>query len=130
MRRCLLVILLLVVLPSCGGGGSSDDAHGHGGHGRNSSAAEGARVVRVDASSFEFEPASIEARPGEELAIELMAQDAEHDFVIDELDAHIGAEAGAVGRGGLTAGEPGTYTYYCSIDGHREAGMEGRLVVG
>ena len=38
------------------------------------------------------------------------------------------AVAGGLG-GGLRADEPGEYTFYCTVEGHREAGMEGTLVV-
>jgi plastocyanin len=38
------------------------------------------------------------------------------------------ATGGQSDRGSITL-DPGTYTFYCSIPGHREAGMEGTLEV-
>jgi plastocyanin len=51
-----------------------------------------------------------------------------HDIVID------GKGKGQVVQGGGTSQfsadfAAGTYTYYCSVDGHRAAGMQGKLVV-
>ena len=127
MRRTpALLALLVIALASCSDGGHGDD-----GHGASSEVPEGARTVEVTATSFAFEPAAIEAEPGEALAIELTSDDVEHDFVIDELDAHVSVGAGESATGGFHVGdEPGEYTYYCSVPGHREAGMEGDLVVG
>jgi len=59
----------------------------------------------------------------------LTSDDMLQDFTIDDLDAHVAADRGETAPGGLSAAEPGTYTYYCSVPGHRAAGMEGTLTV-
>jgi uncharacterized cupredoxin-like copper-binding protein len=52
----------------------------------------------------------------------------EHDVVIEELgDQPVLAAAGGESDSASVDLEPGTYTYYCNIPGHREAGMEGQL---
>jgi len=108
----------------------ADDGHGGGGHDDDGSpVAERARRVEVTADDFSFDPDEITAEVGEDLAIVLSSGDMLHDFTIDELDAHVAADRGDTAEGGVTADEPGTYTYYCSVPGHRTAGMEGTLVV-
>lgn len=135
MRRLLyLLIPFALLVAACGGSESTTNAGanepgGHDGHDENSDVADDARTITVNAGSFEFDPATLEIEAGEAIEIELTAEDAEHDFVIDELDAHVRADAGDTATGGFTAEEPGTYTYYCSVAGHRQAGMEGELVV-
>jgi plastocyanin len=158
VRRALLTILSLLVLggllAACGSdddsdatGMGSDDGMGSmddnesdrmddnddsdhmDGHGESSPVADGAREVAVSASSFSFDPDQIEVTAGEDVAIVLSSTDILHDFTIDELDAHVAAEAGETETGGLRADEAGSYTYYCTVEGHREAGMEGTLVV-
>jgi plastocyanin len=115
-----------------GGHGDMDDSemddHGEG-HGANTPVAPDARRIDLSGSSYEFDPPEIIVRAGEDIAVVLTATDIEHDFTVDELDAHVSAEAGETAEGGLRADEPGTYTYYCSVEGHREAGMEGTLTV-
>ena len=55
---------------------------------------------------------------------------AEHDFVIDALEIHVVAMPGETVDIVIPAGTaPGTYDFYCSVPGHKEAGMVGTLVV-
>jgi plastocyanin len=105
------------------------DSHMGGDHGESSEVAEGARPVEVTATSFEFDPDEIRVAAGEDIAIVLTSDDTLHDFTIDEFDAHVAAERGETSTGGFTATEPGEYVYYCTVSGHRAAGMEGTLIV-
>lgn len=107
-----------------GGNGHMGD-----GHDESSDVAAGARRIEVTATSFEFDPDEIRVDAGENIAIVLRSTDILHDFTIDELDAHVAADGGETAEGGFTAAEPGRYTYYCTVAGHRDAGMEGTLVV-
>jgi plastocyanin len=107
-----------------------DDGHMGGADDESSDVAEDARRIEVTATSFTFDPEEIRLEAGEAVAIVLTSEDIIHDFTIDELDAHVAADRGETEEGGVTADEPGRYTYYCSVAGHREAGMEGTLVVG
>lgn len=120
-----------LVLAACGDdddAGSAND-HEEGGHDDTSEVAEGAREIEVTASSFEFDPDEITVAAGEDVAIVLTSTDMLHDFTVDDLDAHVAADADETVTGGLRAEEPGDYSYYCAVAGHREAGMEGTLVV-
>jgi plastocyanin len=106
-----------------------DDGHSGAGHGEPSEVADGAREIDVIADAFAFDPDEITVQAGEDIAIVLTSVDILHDFVIDELGAHVAAERGETVIGGFHADEPGRYTIYCDVTGHREAGMEGTLIV-
>lgn len=47
----------------------------------------------------------------------------------NEASLHIAAAAGESAEIRFTATEAGSYTFYCTVPGHREAGMEGKLTV-
>ncbi|GAA4038549.1 cupredoxin domain-containing protein [Nonomuraea soli] len=95
----------------------------------NSPVREGARRVAVSCRSFSFEPAEIEARVGEHVAVELTSLDIPHNFTLEELGAFVQADKGETAVGGFTADRAGTYEFYCSDTVHRAVGMHGTLII-
>ena len=125
-----------------------------GGDGERAAATPPAPAVPIDGAltvrAFEwgFEPQAIALRRGEETRIVLDNDGSTlHNLQVDGIDVEIresqstgplsgdegelfvGAEDGQEGRITLVPQEAGTFTFYCTIRGHRELGMEGTLTV-
>ncbi len=76
---------------------------------------------------------NLSANPGDTVKITLVSGDgALHNINIDELNAKSSDVTGSVKSIELefTADKEGTYKYYCSVPGHRQAGMEGKIIIG
>ena len=72
------------------------------------------------------------ASVGDTVIITLVNDDGRfHDIVIDEFDAAtpVFGEISQEETIQFTVDQVGTFFYYCSVAGHRQAGMEGQLIV-
>lgn len=116
------------------------------------------RELSVEMRDIAFEPAALTGQAGEVIEMRFQNRGGIlHDFTIDQMDAdvmemmggsgagvdmhmggdqgataramHLALDAGQEGRMRLRVHEPGTYTYYCTVPGHREAGMVGTLTI-
>lgn len=90
-------------------------------------AGETVRFVAVD---IDYSEAPTEV-PAGEVTFELVNEGAlEHNVTLEELGDEVVVEAmGGQTATGSVSLDPGSYTYYCDIPGHREAGMEGTFEV-
>lgn len=129
MRRALFLLvavgLTLGLGPACGGG---DDGGGGGGDGAIGAGDEVPEGILVEADEYEFDPAEITAPAGQVTFVLKNVGSLEHDLTIDEADFKLRALAGQTETGSVDL-EAGTYEVYCSVAGHRAAGMEGTLTV-
>ena len=89
------------------------------------------RDITIKAQDIKYDTTSISAKVGDTLTITLENDGAlEHSFVIDELNVKIEhVQPGQKGSATITLKQAGTYTFYCSVPGHRQAGMTGTLTV-
>ncbi len=92
--------------------------------------ATGLKEVAVTAKYAAFTPSTISVAPGDAFQLELSSTDVAHTFTIAELGLNVSVGSGGAVTQELTVDKAGTYTFYCTVPGHREAGMEGTLVVG
>ncbi len=98
----------------------------------NAPVQKGAREIAITGTSFAFAPKVIRLTAKERATLVLTSNDAEHDVTVEGAPGvgHVvHASADTTERGGLEISKPGTYVFYCSVSGHRKAGMVGRIVV-
>lgn len=118
----LIVVLFTIMAAAC----AEESPARNGAEGEDAAASQ-ARFVAVDIA-FEAAPDSLAA--GTQTFELVNNGDVPHNVTIEELDDGpvVEADPGATATGEVEL-EAGSYTYYCSVPGHREAGMEGSLDV-
>ena len=118
-------MILAVLVPA--GCGSDDESAG------GTTSAGAAESVELTATEYSFDPADVSVDAAGEVTFNVTndgevthALEVEGNGIEEETESIAPGESGT-----LTVDlEPGEYEFYCPIDGHRDEGMEGKLVVG
>jgi len=122
----LPLVLIAAALAGCGGGGSSKAT-------ATATAAGTATTLKLaaDKSALKFDKSTLTAPAGKVTIVMTNPSMLEHNVAItgDGLDT-AGQVVGHGGTSRVTANlKAGTYTFFCAVDGHRQAGMQGTLTV-
>ncbi len=121
-RPRVVAVTTALVLTACGGGDGGEPATGGG---------AGGEVLAVTGTDdLKFDRTELAAQAGT-ITVELSCGNAvNHNFVVEEVGDQVVAacDPGQTDQGTIDL-EPGSYTFYCSVPGHRTAGMEGTLTV-
>jgi plastocyanin len=148
MRALSLIVLLCAfAIPVAGCGGDDDDSGGGGGGSGSSNsgptntessgggaASGGGQTLKIAADpsgALKFDKSSLTAKAGKVTIVMDNPSDVPHAVEID--GNGVEAEGETVTKGGVSKAsaevKPGEYEFYCPVDGHKQAGMEGTLTV-
>ena len=120
--RTAIVAGLVLVLAACGGDDDDTSAPAAGGSG-TADLTVVAEDIGFDADSYDASAGTIDVRYENDGSIV-------HTLLIEDVD---GFELEVSSNGDVDEGsvdlEPGDYTLYCDVAGHRSAGMEAELTV-
>jgi plastocyanin len=139
MRKCVLLVALAVLAPAalaaCGGDDNettptTGQAGGGGGGGG------GGQTLQLTADpngGLAYQEKSLTAKTGQAtIDLDNPAQ-IDHDVCVESPNGDDLGCSDVIAASKTTLSvdlsEPGAYTFYCSVDQHREAGMEGTLTV-
>ena len=134
------LLIVAVALVACGGAASN-------------ATPAGPKVINVAMQEFWFQPSEIALKVGQpvklilqnkgtvvhdfssndaEVSVQSSVHGAEHDMSgmnNDMLKMHMAVDLGQTETLEFTPNKPGTHTFFCTVAGHIEAGMTGKLVV-
>ncbi len=90
-------------------------------------------VVKVTAlaSGLRFDRTTLHARQGKVRIVFTNRSSVSHNVRVESGERELGGTK-TIGKGAATAVivlKKGTYNFYCSVPGHEEAGMRGKLIV-
>lgn len=132
MRRALVLICVAVV---AGCGGDDDNAPPTTAEVPVAAAPKAEKQVRLVGTEFKLSPANVGDINAGLVAIEFVNRgDVEHSLAVNGPNGEIFLD-GRVPPGKRATLEadldmPGTYDWYCPLDGHRAKGMSGSITVG
>jgi plastocyanin len=149
MRRASAVLAVAALatlgLAACGGGSSNNDttaaatptntAPAGGGATGGGGGGGGASTVNISTpsgSSLAYDEKSVNASAGNVTIDFDNKQALQHDVTVADSSGKVLGATDLVSSGTATTTvnlTAGTYTFYCSVPGHREAGMQGTLTV-
>ena len=141
----LVLILASLGLVACGGSSSNDSEttatettetnSGAKAGGEAEGKSGGANTIDFEAApdgSLAYTEEEVTAKAGKATIDFNNPQAMPHDVAIENADGKTIAKTKTITEGSDSTTvelEPGTYTFYCTVPGHREAGMEGTLTV-
>lgn len=116
----IAIALVAMALAACGGGAAG-----------NSSGGSSPLSVTITATEFKYDPNVINATPGQTINVTLKnVGSVDHTFVFAPANFKMTVSPGKSDTKSFTApSAPGTYDFVCDVAGHKEAGMDGKLIV-
>ena len=119
-----------------GGGGSSDSGGTAYGAKQDSGGGGGSAATQLKLTAepwaLKFDKTTLSAKPGKATVVLDNPSSVPHAIEVE--GKGVEAEGETVEKGGVSKVtvdlKPGEYEYYCPVDGHKQAGMEGTLTVG
>jgi uncharacterized cupredoxin-like copper-binding protein len=121
--RVLAVATFAAVIAACGGGGDSEATY-------KEPAGPATETINIQSGNVYFKPNQIDAKPGIAEVKLKNVESGTHDLVVQGLP---GFQLEVSGEGSTAASKlalkTGKYEFYCTIPGHKEAGMKGTITV-
>ncbi len=143
---------LAMVMAACGGGGATETKPEDGARAAAAALFTGpaGQSLGLEMTDLKFSTTALVAKSGELLEVALANNGSiEHDFSIAKLpgekalrvgdkdtdvakgknEVHAHLRAGQTGAVRMRASSPGAYEFFCTVPGHKEAGMKGTFTV-